>query len=127
MGFACEAGVEGLIHVSEMSWSQHLRNPSDFMNVGDEMEAVVLTLDRDERKMSLGIKQLTEDPWTKQDMLSKYAIGTTHKGVVRNLTNFGCSLSWKRELMAWCTFLTCPGPKRSSTQVKWSMLAMSLR
>jgi small subunit ribosomal protein S1 len=82
-------GVEGLIHVSEMSWSQHLRNPSDFLNVGDEKEAVVITLDRDERKMSLGIKQLSEDPWTKQDVLSKYGIGTTHKGVVRNLTNFG--------------------------------------
>ena len=84
-----QPGVEGLIHVSEMSWSQHLRNPTDFMKVGDEMEAVVLTLDRDERKMSLGIKQLTEDPWTKQDVIQKYAIGTTHKGVVRNLTNFG--------------------------------------
>ena len=68
-------GVEGLIHVSEMSWSQHLRNPQDFMNVGDELEAVVLTIDRDERKMSLGIKQLTEDPWTKQDLLTKYALG----------------------------------------------------
>lgn len=83
------SGVEGLIHVSEMSWSQHLRNPQDFINVGDEIEAVVLTLDRDERKMSLGIKQLTEDPWTKQDILTKYAIGTKHSGVVRNLTNFG--------------------------------------
>lgn len=82
-------GVEGLIHVSEMSWSQHLRNPSDFINVGDEIEAVVLTIDRDERKMSVGIKQLTEDPWTKQDVLTKYAIGTEHKGTVRNLTNFG--------------------------------------
>ncbi len=82
-------GVEGLIHVSEMSWSQHLRNPQDFMGVGDEMEAVVLTIDRDERKMSLGIKQLTEDPWTKQDLLVKYAVGTKHNGVIRNLTNFG--------------------------------------
>jgi len=82
-------GVEGLIHVSEMSWSQHLRNPQDFIKVGDEVEAVVLTLDRDERKMSLGIKQLTEDPWTKQDILTKYAIGTQHTGIVRNLTNFG--------------------------------------
>ncbi len=82
-------GVEGLIHVSEMSWSQHLRNPQDFISIGDELEAVVLTIDRDERKMSLGIKQLTEDPWTKQDVLTKYAIGTKHKGVVRNLTNFG--------------------------------------
>ncbi|MGB3179998.1 MAG: 30S ribosomal protein S1 [Cyclobacteriaceae bacterium] len=82
-------GVEGLIHVSEMSWSQHLRNPQDFISIGDELDAVVLTLDRDERKMSLGIKQLTEDPWTKEDVLTKYAVGTHHKGVVRNLTNFG--------------------------------------
>jgi small subunit ribosomal protein S1 len=82
-------GVEGLIHVSEMSWSQHLRNPQDFMSVGDELEAVVLTVDRDERKMSLGIKQLTEDPWTKQDLLTKYAVGSKHSGIVRNLTNFG--------------------------------------
>lgn len=85
-------GVEGLIHVSEMSWSQHLRNPADFVQVGDEIEAVVLTLDKDERKMSLGIKQLTEDPWTKGDMSTKYAVGTKHKGVVRNLTNFGLFL-----------------------------------
>jgi small subunit ribosomal protein S1 len=84
-----QSGVEGLIHVSEMSWSQHLRNPQDFLKVGDEVEAVVLTLDREERKMSLGIKQLTEDPWTRQDVLSKYAVGTKHKGIVRNLTNFG--------------------------------------
>lgn len=82
-------GVEGLIHVSEMSWSQHLRNPQDFLSVNDELEAVVLTLDREERKMSLGIKQLTEDPWTKQDLLTKYAVGTTHTGTVRNMTNFG--------------------------------------
>lgn len=82
-------GVEGLIHVSEMSWSQHLRNPQDFLSVGDELEAVVLTIDREERKMSLGIKQLTEDPWTKSDVITRYAIGTKHKGIVRNLTNFG--------------------------------------
>ncbi|MBS9522631.1 30S ribosomal protein S1 [Litoribacter ruber] len=85
-------GVEGLIHVSEMSWSQHLRNPADFVKVGDEIDAVVLTLDKDDRKMSLGIKQLTEDPWTKGDMSTKYAVGTKHKGVVRNLTNFGLFL-----------------------------------
>ncbi|WP_268035940.1 30S ribosomal protein S1 [Algoriphagus sp. PAP.12] len=85
-------GVEGLIHVSEMSWSQHLRNPADFVKVGDEIEAVVLTLDKEDRKMSLGIKQLTEDPWTKEDMGTKYAVGTKHKGVVRNLTNFGLFL-----------------------------------
>ena len=84
-----QPGVEGLIHVSEMSWSQHLRNPQDFINIGDKLEAVVLTLSRDDRKMSLGIKQLTEDPWTKQDVLTKYGIGSKHTGVVRNLTNFG--------------------------------------
>ncbi|MEB2782258.1 30S ribosomal protein S1 [Algoriphagus sp. C2-6-M1] len=85
-------GVEGLIHVSEMSWSQHLRNPADFVKVSDEIEAVVLTLDKDDRKMSLGIKQLTEDPWTKNDMGTKYSVGTKHTGVVRNLTNFGLFL-----------------------------------
>jgi small subunit ribosomal protein S1 len=85
-------GVEGLIHVSEMSWSQHLRNPQDFLKVGDEIDAVVLTLDRTERKMSLGIKQLTSDPWTRQDVLDRYAVSTKHKGVVRNLTNFGLFL-----------------------------------
>ncbi|WP_296703557.1 30S ribosomal protein S1 [Algoriphagus sp.] len=85
-------GVEGLIHVSEMSWSQHLRNPADFVKVGDEIDAVVLTLDKDDRKMSLGIKQLTEDPWTKNDMGTKYAVGTKHTGIVRNLTNFGLFL-----------------------------------
>ncbi len=83
------SGVEGLIHVSEMSWSQHLRNPQDFIKIGDELDAQVLTLDRDERKMSLGIKQLTEDPWTKEDLKTKYDLGTKHTGVVRNLTNFG--------------------------------------
>jgi small subunit ribosomal protein S1 len=82
-------GIEGLIHVSEMSWSQHLRNPQDFLTVGEELEAVVLTIDKDDRKMSLGIKQLAEDPWTKADMLEKYAIGAKHTGIVRNLTNFG--------------------------------------
>ncbi|MFD1143870.1 30S ribosomal protein S1 [Larkinella insperata] len=85
-------GVEGLIHVSEMSWSQHLRNPQDFLKVGDEVEAVVLTLDRNDRKMSLGIKQLTADPWSRPELVEKYAVGTKHKGVVRNLTNFGLFL-----------------------------------
>src|SRR6056300_453621 len=80
-------GVEGLVHVSEMSWSTHLRSAQDFVNVGDEVEAVVLTLDREERKMSLGIKQLTPDPWT--DITSKYPVGSKHKGIVRNFTNFG--------------------------------------
>ncbi|HEY5570443.1 MAG TPA: 30S ribosomal protein S1 [Bacteroidales bacterium] len=81
------AGVEGLIHVSEMSWSQHLRSAQDFMNVGDEVEAVILTLDREERKMSLGIKQLKPDPWENFD--TKYAVGTKHHAKVRNFTNFG--------------------------------------
>ncbi|WP_231403183.1 30S ribosomal protein S1 [Hymenobacter guriensis] len=82
-------GVEGLIHVSEMSWSQHLRNPQDFIKQGDVVEAQILTLDREDRKMSLGIKQLSEDPWTRGDFGSKYAVGTKHNGLVRNLTNFG--------------------------------------
>lgn len=82
-------GVEGLIHVSEMSWSQHLRNPQDFIKQGDVVEAQILTLDREDRKMSLGIKQLSEDPWTRGDFGTKYAVGTTHNGLVRNLTNFG--------------------------------------
>ncbi len=81
------AGVEGLIHVSEMSWTQHLRSAQDFMKVGDEVEAVVLTLDRDERKMSLGIKQLKADPW--ENVETKYAIGSQHTAKVRNFTNFG--------------------------------------
>lgn len=80
-------GVEGLIHVSEMSWSTHLRSAQDFVKVGDEVEAVILTLDRDERKMSLGIKQLTKDPWT--DIAAKYPVGSKHVGTVRNFTNFG--------------------------------------
>ena len=83
-------GVEGLVHVSEMSWSTHLRSAQDFVNVGDEVEAVVITLDREERKMSLGIKQLTPDPWT--DITAKYPVGSRHKGVVRNFTNFGVFL-----------------------------------
>lgn len=80
-------GVEGLIHVSEMSWSQHLRSAQDFMKVGDVVDAVILTLDRDERKMSLGIKQLKEDPWATIE--SKYAVGSRHEAKVRNFTNFG--------------------------------------
>ncbi|MGN0310171.1 MAG: 30S ribosomal protein S1 [Bacteroides sp.] len=80
-------GVEGLIHVSEMSWSQHLRSAQDFMKVGDEVEAVILTLDREERKMSLGIKQLKADPW--ENIEEKYPIGSKHTAKVRNFTNFG--------------------------------------
>ncbi|KAB1157696.1 30S ribosomal protein S1 [Flavobacterium luteum] len=80
-------GVEGLIHVSEMSWSTHLRSAQDFVKVGDIVEGVILTLDRDDRKMSLGIKQLSQDPWT--DITSKYPVGSKHTGIVRNFTNFG--------------------------------------
>ena len=80
-------GVEGLVHVSEMSWSTHLRSAQDFVKVGDEVEAVILTLDRESRKMSLGVKQITPDPWT--DITSKYPIGSKHSGLVRNFTNFG--------------------------------------
>ena len=80
-------GVEGLIHVSEMSWSQHLRSAQDFMKVGDEVEAVILTLDREERKMSLGIKQLKDDPW--ENIEEKYPVGSKHTAKVRNFTNFG--------------------------------------
>lgn len=81
------AGVEGLIHVSEMSWSQHLRSAQDFLKVGDEVEAVILTLDREDRKMSLGIKQLMPDPWT--DIETKYPVQSKHSATVRNFTNFG--------------------------------------
>jgi small subunit ribosomal protein S1 len=80
-------GVEGLVHVSEMSWSTHLRSAQDFVKVGDEVEAVILSLDREERKMSLGIKQLSQDPWT--DITIKYPLGSKHSGIVRNYTNFG--------------------------------------
>ncbi|MCH5312577.1 MAG: 30S ribosomal protein S1 [Prevotella sp.] len=82
-----QPGVEGLIHVSEMSWSQHLRSAQDFLKVGDEVEAVILTLDRDERKMSLGLKQLKEDPW--EAIETKYPVGSKHTAKVRNFTNFG--------------------------------------
>ncbi len=80
-------GVEGLVHVSEMSWSQHLRSAQDFLKVGDEVEAVVLTIDMEERKMSLGIKQLMPDPWA--DIVEKYPVGSKHKSIIRNFTNFG--------------------------------------
>ncbi len=82
-----DEGIEGLVHVSEMSWSTHLRSAQDFVNVGDNIEAIVLNLDRESRKMSLGMKQLSEDPWT--DITKKFPIGSKHKGSVRNFTNFG--------------------------------------
>ncbi len=80
-------GVEGLVHVSEMSWSTHLRSAQDFFNIGDEIEAKILTFDREERKMSLGVRQLTPDPWT--DITKKYPVDSKHTGIVRNFTNFG--------------------------------------
>jgi small subunit ribosomal protein S1 len=83
-------GVEGLVHVSEMSWSSHLRNPSEYLKVGDDVEALVLSLDRSEHKMSLGIKQLTQDPWI--EIENKYALGSKHTGVVKNLTSYGLFL-----------------------------------
>ena len=89
------AGVEGLIHVSEMSWSQHLRSAQDFLKVGDEVEATILTLDRDEHKMSLGIKQMKNDPWSQIE--TKYTIGTSHTAKVRNFTNFGVFVESKKE------------------------------
>ncbi len=82
-----EVGVEGLIHVSEMSWSQHLRNPSDFIKVGDEVEAIVIDIDKEEHKLSLGLKQLTNDPW--ENIEEKYPMDSKHTGIVRNLTNYG--------------------------------------
>jgi len=106
-------GVEGLVHVSEMSWSQHLRNPQDFMKAGDEVETVVLAIDRQDRKLSLGIKQLSEDPWTRTEIATKYAVGARHTGTIRNLTTYGLfveleegidglvhisDLSWTRKL-----------------------------
>mmetsp|Transcript_2778 Transcript_2778/g.6186 ORF Transcript_2778/g.6186 Transcript_2778/m.6186 type:complete len:556 (-) Transcript_2778:1847-3514(-) len=91
-------GVEGLLHISEMSWSQHPRNISDFVKIGDELEAVVLTLDRKEKRMSLGIKQLTQEPWTHTNLLEKYAIGTKHRGIVRSITHFGAFLELEEGL-----------------------------
>jgi small subunit ribosomal protein S1 len=82
-------GVEGLIHISEMSWSQHLKKVQDLLQVGDELEAVILSLDREEKKISLGIKQLAEDPWSREDLKQKYAPGTKHTGIIRNLAHFG--------------------------------------
>lgn len=81
------AGVEGLIHVSELSWSSHLRNPQDFLKVGDEIDAMILSIDKEERKMSLGVKQLTADPWG--NISEKYPLGSRHKGMVRNMTSYG--------------------------------------
>ena len=117
------SGVEGLIHVSEMSWSTHLRSAQDFVKVGDKVEAQILTLDREERKMSLGMKQLNPDPWT--DITTKYPVGSTHTGTVRNYTNFGVfveleegidglvyisDLSWTKKIKHPSDFVTVGDP-----------------
>ncbi len=96
-----------------MSWSQHLRSAQDFLKVGDEVEAVVLTLDREERKMSLGIKQLKNDPW--ENIEAKYAIGSRHTAKVRNFTNFGVFVEIEEEWTASSTSPTSAGPRKSST------------
>ena len=110
-------GVEGLIHVSEMSWTQHLRSAQDFMKVGDEVEAVILTLDRDERKMSLGIKQLKPDPW--ENIEERFPIGSKHTAKVRNFT-----LNSKRASMASSISLICLGRRRSNIRLNLHILAM---
>ena len=106
-------GVEGLIHVSEMSWTQHLRSAQDFMKVGDEVEAVVLTLDREDRKMSLGVKQLREDPWEKIEI--KYPVGSKHTARVRNFTNFGVFVEIE-EGVDGLIHISDLGRRRSSTR-----------
>jgi len=108
-------GVEGLIHVSEMSWSTHLRSAGDFVKVGDEVEAVILTLNREERKMSLGLKQLTPDPW--DGIAAKYPVGSSHSGIVRNFTNFGVFLEMEEGIdglvhisdLSWTRKIKHPG------------------
>jgi len=108
-------GVEGLIHVSEMSWSTHLRSAGDFVKVGDEVEAVILTLNREERKMSLGLKQLTPDPW--EGIAKKYPVGSSHAGIVRNFTNFGVFLEMEEGIdglvhisdLSWTRKIKHPG------------------
>ena len=87
--FEIMPGVEGLIHISEMSWSQYLKKVQDVLRVGDEIEVVILTINREEKKMSLGIRQLTEDPWTKEELQQKYAVGTKHTGIIRSIAHFG--------------------------------------
>ena len=106
-------GVEGLIHVSEMSWSQHLRSAQDFLKVGDEVEAVILTLDREERKMSLGIKQLRPDPW--ETVETKYAVGTRHMAKVRNFTNFGVFVEIEEGVDGLIHISDLLGPRKSNT------------
>lgn len=96
-------GVEGLLHVSEMSWSQHLRSPHDFLKVGEEIECVVLTLDREERKMSLGLKQLKPDPWV--NVITKYPAGTKLTATVKNFTNFWRLRGTRRRHRRTCAHL----------------------
>ena len=115
-------GVEGLIHVSEMSWSQHLRSAQDFMKVGDEVEAVVLTLDREERKMSLGIKQLKSDPW--ETIEEKYPIGSKHTAKVRNFTNFGVFVEIEEGVDGFI-FLTCLGRRRLNIRLNLLRLVLT--
>ncbi len=109
-------GVEGLIDVSEMSWSQHLRSAQDFMKVGDEVEAVILTLDREERKMSLGIKQLKPDPW--ENIEAKYAVGSRHMAKVRNFTNFGVFVEIEEGVDGRIDISDLSWTKRNQTSVR---------
>nr|MCU0320153.1 S1 RNA-binding domain-containing protein [Flavobacteriales bacterium] len=117
-------GVEGLLHVSEMSWSQHLRSPKDFLKEGQEIDCVILNIDREERKMSLGMKQLSQDPW--MDIEFKYPMRSKHTAKVRNFTHFGASSpSWRRAWTASSTSATSAGPSASSTPASSATWVMS--
>ena len=118
-------GVEGLIHVSEMSWSQHLRSAQEFLKVGDEVEAVILTLDRNERKMSLGIKQLKPDPW--QNIDEKYTVGSKHTAKVRNFTNFGVFVEIEEGVDGLIHISDFPGPRKSSILPNLQQLMLILK
>jgi small subunit ribosomal protein S1 len=111
-----EKGIEGLIHISEMSWTQHIKHPSQVVSMGQMLEAVILSLDKENKKLSLGIKQLEPDPWL--SLTKKYPVGSRHKGVVRNLTNLACLWSWNRELMDLSISPISHGRRRSATQAK---------
>ena len=118
-------GVEGLVHVSEMSWSTHLRSAQDFVNVGDEVEAVILSIDREERKMSLGIKQLTSDPWT--DITKKYPTKSKHKGKIRNFTNFGVFVELEEGIDGLVYISDLSWTKKVNITPNFSKLEMRLR
>ena len=126
-------GVEGLIHVSEMSWSQHLRSANDFLHVGDEVEAVILTLDREERKMSLGLKQLKKDPW--EDIEVRYPVGSKHTARVRNFTNFGVFVEIEEGVdglihisdLSWTKKVKHPSESTRTTVVSHSATSSSKR